>query len=246
MAAGTTVALFRNTASAPFAAAYSGLADGVWYFHVRAVDTAGAAGPTATRAVRIDTTAPVTGVSGLASNDHSGWSNRAVTVTLDPSDAGSGVADTYYTVDGTRHTYGSPFQVSGTGSHAVTYWSVDAAGNTGAPRTGYVNIDTTAPVTTDDAPPGWVNHRVTVTLVPTDTGSGMSGGLAGTWHRLDGAARIVAGTSVTVSGTGIHALTYYSRDAAGNVETTRSVLVRIDTVRPVTLARPAAARRTTP
>ncbi len=56
--AGTTVALFRNAASAPFVASYSGLSDGVWYFHVRAVDTAGGGGPTATRAVRIATAPP--------------------------------------------------------------------------------------------------------------------------------------------------------------------------------------------
>jgi hypothetical protein len=41
-------------------AAYHGIADGVWYFHVRAVDTSAVGGPTATRAVRIDTQPPST------------------------------------------------------------------------------------------------------------------------------------------------------------------------------------------
>ena len=39
-------------------AAYTGIADGIWYFHVRAVDANGVGGPTSTRAVRIDTHAP--------------------------------------------------------------------------------------------------------------------------------------------------------------------------------------------
>lgn len=40
-------------------AAFTGVADGAWYLHIRAIDTAGAGGPTATREVRIDTQPPV-------------------------------------------------------------------------------------------------------------------------------------------------------------------------------------------
>ena len=57
--AGTTVALFATPRAHRLSASYSGLSDGVWYFHVRAVvDTAGGGGPTATRAVRIATAPP--------------------------------------------------------------------------------------------------------------------------------------------------------------------------------------------
>jgi hypothetical protein len=41
-------------------ASYAGVADGVWYFHVRAVDEGGTGGPTAARVVRIDTHPPTT------------------------------------------------------------------------------------------------------------------------------------------------------------------------------------------
>ena len=41
------------------AASYTGIADGIWQFHVRAVDAGGTGGPTATREVRIDTQPPV-------------------------------------------------------------------------------------------------------------------------------------------------------------------------------------------
>ncbi len=70
-------------------------------------------------------------------------------MTLTPSDALSGVATTYYTVNGgTPQTYGTPFTVSAAGSNTVVYWSVDNAGNIEGYNTGYVNIDTTAPITT--------------------------------------------------------------------------------------------------
>src|SRR5439155_14493398 len=58
----------------------------------------------------------------------------------------------------------------------------DTAGNTeSAPSSPdfqlQVLYDTTAPVTTDDAPSGWRNSAVTVTLSPTD--SGPAGGVSG-------------------------------------------------------------------
>ena len=51
-------------------------------------------------------------------------------VTLSGADATSGVAATYYAVDGgSMQSYTAPFTVSGDRWHNVTYYSVDAAGN---------------------------------------------------------------------------------------------------------------------
>ncbi len=52
------------------------------------------------------------------------------TVTLSATAAeGYTIANTYYTVDsGSQQTYSSPFTVSGSGSHTITYWSVDNSG----------------------------------------------------------------------------------------------------------------------
>ena len=94
-----------------------------------------------------DVTAPVTKATGLQADGHSGWRNKSQTITLDGSDAGSGVAATYFVVDGgVQQTYAGPFTLSTPGSHAVAYWSVDAVGNTEARHTGYVNIDTGRPI----------------------------------------------------------------------------------------------------
>jgi hypothetical protein len=95
-----------------------------------------------------DFTAPRVTPSGLQSSATSGWKNAAVKVKLQGSDGtgGSGVAAVYYSVDGGEtQTYSGPFTVSDADSHAVKYWAVDNAGNTGGAKTGYVNLDLAAP-----------------------------------------------------------------------------------------------------
>ena len=102
-----------------------------------------------------------------------------------------------------------------------------------------VRIDAGAPETDDDAPAGWRNADTTVTLTPTDTLSGITGGLAATTWELDGGAT-QAGTSVLVaapsdhSGDGARAITYRSTDAAGNREADKTATVLVDTLAPAT------------
>ena len=95
----------------------------------------------------LDTTPPFTTAAGLRADGRSVWCNSSQTVTLYASDAGSGVATTCYTLDGAlQQTYQTPFLVSAPGSHCVTYWSLDWAGNLESKHTGYVNIDAGRPV----------------------------------------------------------------------------------------------------
>jgi hypothetical protein len=84
-ASGDTVSVFLNRSTA---AAYHGLADGVWYFHVRAVDTGGVGGPTATRAVRIDTQRPSTQAPSEASVHSGGVAHLTFKVSDPPPCAG--------------------------------------------------------------------------------------------------------------------------------------------------------------
>jgi hypothetical protein len=93
--------------------------------------------------------------------------------------------------------------------------------------------DSTPPTTTDDAPSGWQNHPVTVTLTATDDAGGS--GVASTHYTVDGGAD-QTGTSVSVSGDGTHTVSYYSVDKAGNKETVHAVTVKIDTTAPVITA----------
>src|SRR5664280_2551640 len=94
----------------------------------------------------VDTIAPHTTAKGLQAKNSTGWRHASQTVTLQAGDSGSGPAATYYTIDGgARQTYSAPFVISAARSHAVTYWSLDWAGNAEAKRTGYVNIDLAKP-----------------------------------------------------------------------------------------------------
>ncbi len=189
-----------------------------------------------------DTAPPTTTATGLQADDHSGWRNASQSVTLAASDGkGSGVAATYYTVDGgPQQTYSGAFAVSGTGRHPVTYWSVDVASNAEIAHTGWVNIDMAAPTVGDDADALWHNSAVTVQLNPADLGGS---GLAGTQYRQRGSTTWVAtaGDAFTVpapaggGNDGAHAYEYRALDNVGNASATGSCTVRIDTT-PATCA----------
>ena len=230
---------------------YTSVADGVWYFHARGVDAAGNWGAAQHRTVRIDTTAP-SAISGLASSTHpvqANWySNNTPAFTwsasTDPAPS-SGVKGYSYvldqtsntTPDTTTETTGLSY-TSGTVANGTWYFhirTVDNAGNGGATTHYTVNVDVSAPSTTDDAPAGWRDTAVTVTLTPSDTASGV----ASTAYRVDGVGW-QSGTSVSISAPSngsndaTHTIEYYSTDNAGNVESTKNCQVKIDTQTPTT------------
>ena len=208
-------------------------ADGTWYFHVRAGDAAGNWGPAVTRRVMIDATAPAT-----TDDAPTAWSKTAVTVHLTATDAGAGVADTQYKLDGGAWTSGTQVTISTEGVHTLAYRSTDALGTVEANKSCTVRIDTTAPATTDDATTAWTK-AATVHLTANDAGSGV----AGTQYSVDGGGW-VSGNQVTISSDGVHTLAYRSTDKLGTVEADKSTTVRIDAKRPVTVApRSASVRR---
>ncbi len=86
-----------------------------------------------------DTTAPVTSATTSPVMPASGWATGTVTVNLSASDAGS-AATTYYSVDGGATRTGTSVALAGVGTHTVSYWSVDAAGNAEPSQSLTVNI----------------------------------------------------------------------------------------------------------
>ena len=186
---------------------------------------------------------PFAEASGLAADDHSGWRNTDATVTI-TGGGDNAPFSVYYTVDGgVQQLYSVPFTVSGNGNHTVVYFVENAVAVRSVEQTGYVNIETMAPTTSALAvPAGWRRRAVTVHLSPADTGGS---GIAATFYSIDGGAK-QTGTSVIVPAPldhtmdGVHKVTYYSVDAAGNVEAAKQFVVRIDTRRPTTRAPYAA------
>ena len=172
----------------------------------------------------LDTVDPETTNDALA-----GWHDHAVTVTLTATDAGgSGVDYTEYKLDSapTWSTYSAPVEITADGDHTLTYRSRDNAGNTEDEATVHVRVDTTEPVTTDDAPSGWHDHAVTVTLTATDTGGS---GVASTEYKLDGDLDWTTYTGpIEITSEGDHILTYRSHDNVGNTEENKTAHVKID------------------
>ena len=218
----TTVGLFGGVPlTVPFTAAYSGLADGTWYFHVCAVDKAGVAGPPSQVAVHIDTTPPtITPANAAPAPNAAGWNDGDVVVTLHASDAGgSGVRATQYAVSGSnawtdadaddRFTVPGPADHSNDGVHTYDWRAVDNAGNDSALGTVAVAIDTTPPLTQAAAGDGrpldattWHAGPLSVSLAASDptaadgSSSGMLGGPATTQYSTDGGETWQTGTSL--------------------------------------------------
>lgn len=157
------------------------------------------------------------------------WVNQDQVITLSATDNETGVAKTYYSVDGNEFTEGTSFEVMGEGVHKVSFYSVDKAGNKEEAQTIEVKIDKTAPLTTSDAKDIWSKEDVTVNLTEEDKHSGVTK----TYYSING-SEYIEGTSFVVETEGLNLVSYYSVDKAGNKEEPQTISVKIDKSAPVT------------
>ena len=138
--------------------------------------------PTSTTLVAYDadTAPPVTVPTVAGTGGSNGWFTSSVQVTLNATDDFSGVANTFYNVDGgVTQTYAGPFTISAQGQHTVQFWSVDNVGNTETAQLILIKIDGGAPVVTASANPSTAPKRpqpvsVTISGSATDAVSGIS------------------------------------------------------------------------
>ncbi|AFC28166.1 coagulation factor 5/8 type domain-containing protein [Paenibacillus mucilaginosus 3016] len=178
-----------------------------WFGNVNEVRFHGAVKPA-------DVTPPVTSDDAPQGPVHT---DRAVN--FNATDESSGVAATYYTVDGGAQQTGNTVTLTTYGTHTLVYWSVDWAGNVEQQHTVTVNLDKSAPVVAglyaDITVP--TNKDVTVTIYyPNDVVlTEYKFGDNGEWTAYTG--------PVTVS----ENVTVYARsaDAAGNVSDVASYTV---------------------
>lgn len=179
--------------------------------------------------VNIDITAPTT--SANLSGSGGEWST-SVQVTLSSNDNLSGVSNSFYKLDGgAAQTYTAPFSVSSNGTHTLSYWSVDVAGNTESAHSSVIKVDTAAP-TTQISPTGWVgtngwfrNVPVQVSLSASDNNQS---GVASTSYSVDGGATQTYAGAFAINNEGIHEVNFWSVDALGNTEAQQSMTVKID------------------
>lgn len=188
--------------------------------------------------LQVDGAAPRTTVTNPIVPDSGWFVTSGIPFAFTATDAHSGVGTTSYTVDGGEVlTYGEPFSRDlSDGTHSVTYWSTDLAGNAEVKRTFTVKVDTLPPTITGrtvDADGalrpanafGWFNSAVDVRFTCEDLGSGVRTGVAGcagdTTVVNEGAGQPVHGDAVDVAGN-------RARATVGvNLDTTAPTLVGV-------------------
>ena len=118
-----------------------------------ALDKGGSArtAPTAVGAYEYGITTPDTIAPTTTSNVKATYVSSAVIALTATDTGGSGVAGTYYKLDGGAQTTGTSVSLGAVGSHTLEFWSVDGAGNIEAHKTASFAI--TAPVTPPTTPP---------------------------------------------------------------------------------------------
>jgi plastocyanin len=206
---------------------------GMHMLHYRATDVAGNTSDEGMEHFTIvegqgDTTPPTVTAAITGQQDSSGNYVDVATVKLTATDADSTVASVEYQLDGGAWTaYTAPVAVTGAGEHMVHFRATDEAGNTspeGMSHFTVVKSDTTPPTVTasvagtQDADGSYVG-KATVTVVASDTGSG----IAAVEYRVDGGAWTAYTTPVPVTMPGAHTVDSRARDVAGNASAPASV-----------------------
>ena len=191
-----------------------------------------------------DIVAPVTGLAFSAPNFGtepvyiSSFTQLSLAAYDDAVTAGDrlgDLAESYYAVDSEAFTlYSGTFSIAGEGSHVVGYYSVDTAGNRENSRSAAVSVDFTPAVSSvslggTTGRNGWFVSPVAVTLVSTDSLSGV----AGAYYSLADAPFALYRSSFGISGEGLYALRHYAVDNLGNTEVENTVKFGIDTSTPV-------------
>ncbi|MCJ8014249.1 Ig-like domain-containing protein [Paenibacillus sp. KQZ6P-2] len=121
----------------------------------------------------VDQEAPTT-----TDNAPEGWVNEDVTVLLEATDSGTGVASTHYIVNDGEEQTGNSVEFTEEGIHTLVYWSVDKARNVEERHNVTVKIDKTGPnlmVQLDPATLWPANNKLVKVNAKLDSSDTMSG-----------------------------------------------------------------------
>ena len=212
------------------------LGEGRHVLGFRATDLAGNREIDRSVGVLVDTTTPVSSAVLQGSIGDNGWYRSNVTVSLNASDATSGVGQISYRLDnGSWLVYQGAFVLTN-GEYVLEYFATDAAGLVEPTHTTTIRINTIAPITTASASGtvganGWYVSSVSVTLNASDR----DGGVSQIFYRLDGGSWTVY-SGPLVLGDGRRVLDYYATDRSGNLEPAHTKTFSIDTAPPVASA----------
>lgn len=162
--------------------------------------------------VNYDITKPVTAAS-LDGTGNDGWFNRDVAMTLTATDDVNGETKSEYSADGgaTWIVYSEPVSFEEEGEYAVSYRSIDAAGNLEESKEIKFAIDKTVPtVKMYGGQTYYLDQKVLVVCTASDDGSGLVDSPC-TLPLLYKPAKEI--------GLGTHSVTVEVQDKAGNIKT---------------------------
>ncbi|WP_164716280.1 discoidin domain-containing protein [Paenibacillus whitsoniae] len=171
---------------------------------------------------RMDTTPPVT-----TDDARSGWQTEEQTVHLTAADADSGVAHTFYRIDDGAFAEGTTVEIETEGTHTLTYYSIDAAGNQEQQRTASVQIDLSAPrIVPTVTMSVYATDPVRLDFQITDAGSGVNSSTV----TLDGQPVPLPYTAEPLSlSVGRHTVTVRASDQVGHLlQQTYTLQVNMD------------------
>jgi hypothetical protein len=230
-------------------ATYHGAEGHEYSFYSIARDFAGnvqaAPGPELIQTTRVDGTKPATLFEPGAPSYGTGpvYITPDTTLSLNATDNYSGVNRTLIIID-SKNTmeYSGGFHENQPGSHNITYWSVDEAGNIEAQRTAWFFVDDKAPATelafvgANFTAGGsvFVGAGTQLVLNGLDVGSGLNR----TIYQIDGTGWRQYDGPFNISSGGNHTVQYRSMDNLGQQETVRNVLLTVDVSPPQTNAAP--------
>lgn len=183
----------------------------------------------------VDTEPPVTTVDGVPP----GWANNPLLIRLTAEDEGTWVTHTYYSVNGgPTRLYSEPFMLDSDGVQAITFWSVDKAGNVEPPTMTTAFTDWTPPTTSSNIPADWVRTDVDVVLTASDSVAGVED----TYYSINNLIiDTLYDTPFTVDSEGTTVVRYLSVDVLGNEESLVTEHVRIDKTAPVSTIVPSSS-----
>lgn len=175
----------------------------------------------AVRPVVVDTTPPTIQVGGVPD----GWTKGPVSVSLSALDEGTIPCEVLYSLDGSVPSIVSTgaVTISAEGTTTLRYSSRDAAGNE-ATGSAVIRIDKTGPVISHNAPEGWVDTAVDVSIAAVDA----LNDVAGIEYRYLPDGDWTEGTDFLVRGDGTHRIEVRATDAVGN-QSSRIIELRINT-----------------
>jgi hypothetical protein len=178
-----------------------------------------------TQGINIDQTPPVTNCTLAGKTGNNGWYTTPVTVSLQATDGnGSGVNQTWYSLDNLTWTQGNSFTLSSDGLYTIYYYSIDNVSNQEKIKTQTLKIDCHGPniqgyTVTQRNANGWFNSSVTVHFIASDNVSGVA----------------YVTPDQTVSTNGINqVVTGYATNNAGNMANYTVTGIDIDTLTPNT------------